>query len=68
MLNVVGMDIVRNRVCYICGSPLKGKKRHGFLTPDGKNVYCGDAKMIGRNGDVLKITRHEKIKRDQRKR
>ena len=49
---------MRNRYCHICGSPLPGKKRHGFVTPDGKGVVCTDSKMMD-----SKLTRHQIIRR-----
>ncbi len=49
---------MRSRYCLICGGPLPGKKRHGFVSQDGKGLVCTDWKMP--DG---KLTRHQIIRR-----
>lgn len=34
-----------HRVCDGCGTPLPGKKMHGFVSPDGRRVVCGRASV-----------------------
>ncbi len=52
---------MRNRVCDICHGVLPGKKRHGFVSLDGKSLTCTDWKMLDK-----KYTRHQLIKKNKR--
>ena len=47
------MALNHRRRCSICGSPLLGKKGHGFVTSSG--VICANIKY------------HEKLRRQQRR-
>lgn len=47
------MALNHRRTCNICGSPLPGKKGHGFVTPAG--VICSNFRY------------HDKLKRKQKR-